>query len=143
MPTYTYKCSQCGTKCDVVKKLAELERLEPCGSCETLEPMQRQVCAPRVAVDYAGYNCPITGDWIEGRRAHQENLKKHGCRVYEPGETEDFRRRKADSEADFDRRVGETVDEWIATAPAEKREALAIAEQQGITAEVCRPEVTL
>lgn len=143
MPTYIYKCSQCGSTRDIVKKVAEIDRLEPCGACETLDPMVRQVAAPRVLADYAGYSCPITGQWIEGRRAHQENLKKHGCRVYEAGETEHFRRRKADEEAEFDRKIGDTVDEWIATAPAEKREALAIAEQTGITAEVCRPEVTI
>jgi hypothetical protein len=45
-----------------------------------------------VARDYEGYNCPVTGNWIEGRAAHRENLKRTGCRVFEPGELEQFKR---------------------------------------------------
>lgn len=42
-----------------------------------------------VVSDYAGYTCPITDTWVEGRAAHRENLKRHGCRVLEKGETRD------------------------------------------------------
>lgn len=48
--------------------------------------------APPASVlrDYESYNCPITGKLIEGRKAHRENLEKHGCRIFEPGEHTDF-----------------------------------------------------
>lgn len=50
---------------------------------------------PRYYVgDYEGYNCPVTGKYIEGRAAHEENLKRQGCRVLEPGETEQFIKEK-------------------------------------------------
>lgn len=138
MPLYTYHCETCAKNYSIFKKLAELNRLEPCRVCESLEPMTRQVTAPMVVADYAPYDCPITGKRIEGRKAHQENLKKHGCRVLEPGETDQMKDRRAREEAAFDQRLGETVDQWIAEAPPEKREALAVAEQMGITAEVVR-----
>lgn len=48
----------------------------------------------QIAKDYEGYNCPVTGKWIEGRTAHKENLKRQGCRVFEPGELEAFKRNK-------------------------------------------------
>lgn len=28
------------------------------------------------------YPCPITGDQIEGKKAHEDNLKKHNCVSY-------------------------------------------------------------
>jgi putative FmdB family regulatory protein len=141
MPLYVYKCDACQGVGNVFKKLAELNRAEACPWCESLIPMQRQVTKANVVADYAAYDCPITGKRIEGRRQHEENLKLHGCRVYEPGETDLLKRRRADDEADLDRRLGETVDEWIAQAPAEKREALAQAETMGIDAQVITKSV--
>jgi hypothetical protein len=48
---------------------------------------------PRVSGDYTPYECPITGNMIEGRAAHAENLKRNDCRILEPGEKEDNARR--------------------------------------------------
>lgn len=42
-----------------------------------------------IAGDFSGYECPVTGNWIEGRKAHSENLKKTGCRLLEKGEKEE------------------------------------------------------
>ena len=44
---------------------------------------------PMIVSDYAPYECPVTGKTIEGRRAHEENLKATGCRILERGEKED------------------------------------------------------
>jgi len=43
---------------------------------------------PAIASDYEAYDCPITGKTIDGRREHEANLAKHGCRILEPGEHE-------------------------------------------------------
>lgn len=53
-----------------------------------LESAQRRPDAPAVHDDFEAYQSPITGQWIEGRRAHREDLKRHGCRVYEGRESE-------------------------------------------------------
>lgn len=45
--------------------------------------------APMVVSDYSTYECPVTGKPIEGRAAHNENLKRHDCRLLEKGEFED------------------------------------------------------
>ncbi len=42
-------------------------------------PDRGEVCAPLITPDTPGYASPITGEWIEGRRARREDLKKHGC----------------------------------------------------------------
>lgn len=44
--------------------------------------------------DIDGYTCPITGNWVGSRAAHKENLKRSGCRVFEPGEREQYIKEK-------------------------------------------------
>jgi hypothetical protein len=41
-----------------------------------------------VQSDYQGYNCPVTGKWIDGKVAHRDNLKRHNCHITEAGEKE-------------------------------------------------------
>lgn len=130
MPTYLYQCPACATRRDIFKSLANLDRSEPCEACQT--PMERKLSAPRVLGDYPGYECPISGRWIEGRRAHQENLKRHGCRVLENGETEAFRQSKKQEELALDKAVDSTVEQFYETLPTEERQALATAVQSGL-----------
>lgn len=123
MPTYSYVCNNCYARFDIFKRLADYKRDEACSRCG--KTLSRQIHAPAVVGDYAGYSCPITGKWVEGRRAHEENLRRHGCRVLEAGETEDFRRRQAAEEAKLDASVESTVEEFIEKLPAAKKERLA------------------
>jgi hypothetical protein len=44
---------------------------------------------PILLRDYGGYDCPVTGQIVEGRYAHSENLKRQGCRLLEKGESRD------------------------------------------------------
>ena len=129
MPMYSYQCGSCGASQDVFKPIRLLDTPEPCGNCEAV--MQRRVCAPAVRGDYPGYSCPITGDWIEGRRAHAENLKKHGCRVYEPGETAQANASISASDAALDKAMESTVEEFIEKLPTRKREQLAVELESG------------
>lgn len=123
MPTYSYQCPECDRSRDIIKSLALLNREERCEACEA--PMDRRLCAPAVAPDLSGYTCPITDKWIEGRRAHTENLKRHGCRVYEAGETDQVRRSRAKEEQAEERSVEETVERFYDALPTVKREQLA------------------
>lgn len=61
-----------------------------------------------VQSDIAGYTCPVTDVWVDGKSAHRENLKRTGCRILEPGERENFIKEKpkemersAEKAADF------------------------------------------
>lgn len=45
----------------------------------TDEDRARPVPTPRVFGDYEAYQSPVTGEWIEGRRAREYDMKKHGC----------------------------------------------------------------
>lgn len=130
MPLYSYQCPACARRRDILKPLAHLNREEPCEACQT--PMERRLSAPAVVTDYAGYSCPITGKWVEGRRAHEENLKRHGCRVLETGETNEVRRNHQAEETALDRSVDETVDQFYEALPTERREELARSVESGL-----------
>lgn len=136
MPIYRYKCPTCNRAQDIFKPIAELDRVEHC--IHDKFPMNRQICAPAVRGDYPGYDCPITGKWIEGKRAHHENLKLHGCRVLEPGETDQFKRQKAAEEAAFDSQIEETAAQLVTALPTEKREQLAAELDNGLDVEFTR-----
>lgn len=136
MPIYSYKCPTCSRKRDVFKRLADLDRVENCLNCGFA--MNRQLSAPMVKGDYPGYACPITGKWIEGRRAHEENLKKHGCRVLESGETESAKRTWAAEDTALENAVESTVEEFVETLPTEKKERLAAEIQSGLDVEFIR-----
>jgi hypothetical protein len=60
--------------------------------------------------DYPGYHSPITGEWIEGRKAHREDLARHNCRLKEPGETEQGQRELARAREASLARVDEVVE---------------------------------
>lgn len=52
---------------------------------ETRTPMLNQfdrtrpLQAPKVYGDYEGYQSPVTGEWVEGRRARKYDLEKNNC----------------------------------------------------------------
>lgn len=67
---------------------------------------------PMVLGDYEAYDCPVTGKMIEGRAAHNENLKRTGCRLNEPGEFADVKKNgKKNAEAKMDASIDRAVDE--------------------------------
>lgn len=140
MPTYVYTCTCCKKLQDVIKPLALIDRAEVCDECHLV--MQRTIQAPLVRGDYPGYTCPITGDWIEGRRAHQENLKKHGCRVQEPGEKEEFLRRRGQEEKEFDAKIEATTEEFVTNLPEPKRAQLYNELSAGADCAITRSTVT-
>ena len=43
------------------------------------EDKKRVLETPRVFGDAEGYQSPITGDWIDGRRARRYDLEKNDC----------------------------------------------------------------
>jgi hypothetical protein len=85
----------------------------------------RVITATRISRDLPGYSCPVTGSWVEGRRAHEENLARTGCRVLEDGEKGENEKRRAKADAALDRAVEATVEREVEQLPSHKRERLA------------------
>lgn len=48
--------------------------------------------------DLPGYQSPVTGLWVEGRKARREDLKRTGCRPYEGREQESKEAAKVQAE---------------------------------------------
>lgn len=72
--------------------------------------LRSNIPTPMIARDYGVYNCPITGKPVEGRTAHAENLKRHGCRVLEKGEFEDV---KKNGKARLNEKIDAAIDKSI------------------------------
>lgn len=136
MPIYDFICHECSSITPVFRKIDERNRAELCNIC--LNEMSRMIAAPRVQTDYAGYTCPITGKWVEGRRAHEENLKRHGCRVYESGETEAAKRAATAADTQFEQMLDNTVEEFVEILPTAKREKLVAEMESGLDVAVVR-----
>jgi len=134
MPIYEYKC-ECGNRTDKFLKLEDYDKPQRC-KCGAW--MVKQFSAPMIRGDYQPYNCPITGKLIDGRKAHRENLARHGCRVLETGEREQVERFRKSSEAALDKAVDSTAEEFMAKLPARKAEQLVAEIQGGLTAEIVR-----
>lgn len=130
MPLYAFHCPECAHKFDRFLRLAEYQTPQGCGKCGALA--DRQVTAAAIVPDYAPYQCPVTGKLIDGRKAHQENLKRHGCRVLEPGEKEATERMRAQEDAELDKAVEATTEQFIESLPTRKKEQLVAEVQAGM-----------
>lgn len=121
MPLYDYKC-KCGETFRRFLHLREYREPQHCDICG--EVAEKVLSAPMVRPDYAGYECPVTGKFIEGRRAHAENLKRTGCRLFEPGETQEMLRRKAAEDDAFCERIADSAAAMAESLPTKKKEQL-------------------
>lgn len=120
MPLYTYEC-QCGNR---FTKLIRLVDYQTDQRCTCGEMAKKVITVPAIFSDYAGYECPVSGSWIEGKKQHEENLKKHNCRILEKGEMSDFKRNNEEKEKDLTKKMTETVMREIEAMPTRQRERL-------------------
>jgi predicted nucleic acid-binding Zn ribbon protein len=126
MPLYTFECTFCRRRKDEFLKIEDRNTLYGCGIGHPSAPMKRVITGCQIRPDYPGYSCPVTGAWIEGRRAHEANLRKHDARVLEPGETQAAFAAKRQEEAAFDQSVGHAFDSTFDALPPAKREQFAL-----------------
>lgn len=66
MPTYVYRNGQMIDKATGEPMLSEAEKARP-------------LQTPKTFGDTPGYHSPVTGEWIEGKRARKYDMEKHGC----------------------------------------------------------------
>ncbi len=121
MPLYEYECS-CGRRFDRYLPLASYKSPQTC-TCG--EVAAKRLSRPNIVADAAGYACPVTGKWIEGNKAHKDNLRRHGCHVLEAGETEAATKRRLRGDEALDRAIDTTVEAFVEKLPSQKREQLA------------------
>lgn len=111
MPIYDYHCAKCDSK--FTRFLKMVDYLQPqqhtCG-----ETAVKILSAPMVVVDYPGYVSPATGKWVEGKKAHLQDLKESGCRIFEPGERNDMEKRLKEEDKKLDTFVNDSVEKVYA-----------------------------
>lgn len=139
MPLYTYECKACGTREDAFRTIPLRDEYPL--HCSL--PMARVIVAPFIAPDLPGYVSPVTGAWVEGRRARTEDLARTGSRPFEAGEREEAARRRKALDAELDASIEETVGREIEAMPSAKRERLGNELEAGASAEVVRLEPTI
>lgn len=121
MPLYSYKCSQGHI---FERWLPVREYLLP-QNCNCGRVGQKVILSPpTVRGDLPEYTSPVTGLAVRGRRQREEDLRRSGCRPYEPEERQDVAARKAREEAVLDASIEQTVGEFIEKLPTKKREEL-------------------
>lgn len=108
------------------------------GRLVEVTPFQEEQRAPAVFGDLPDYASPIDGRLVSGRSQRREDLKRHGCRPYEAGETQAAERRRAESDAQLERNVNATIDKWFATSSSRKHELLEQALRGGAGADIVR-----
>lgn len=110
MPLYEYRCG-CGKQFTAFKKLADYREPQGC-TCGAIA--EKVISKPMVSVDYPAYQSPATGKWVEGRRQHEEDLRRSGCRLLEPGEQKDIDRKKKEVEMKFEASIDNSVERTFA-----------------------------
>lgn len=135
MPMYSFQCPCCRRVETAFRKIADRNEAPKCPRCVLLsEPidkitMRRIVEAPAVQTDLPGYQSPIDGRWVEGRRARTEDLKRNNCRPWEGMDTERTEAIKRANEADvvFEQKAEAAVHETFNNMSVEKQRVLSTA----------------
>ena len=88
--------------------------------------MARIISRPAVMADLPGYQSPTTGQWIEGRAARREDLKRSNARPWEgfAAEKAEAQKRLAEREAKSDAKLEKVIRESYHQLSPAKRRAL-------------------
>src|SRR6267154_5225545 len=121
MPIYVYDCRGCGARFERFMPLA-LYRQTVVHTCAGLG--SKVILPPVVRGDLPGYESPIDGRWVEGRRARHEDLRRSGCRPYETGEKEYHERNRLRENERLEATIDESVERQVAAMPSRKKELL-------------------
>lgn len=120
MPLYEYGCAD-GHIFERYLPLADYATPQvcDCGAAST-----KRVTAALVVADLPGYQSPVDGRWVEGRKARREDLARNNCVAYEPSMKDEYFRKQQRADEKIGRDVEAHFDAEVAQMPARKRELL-------------------
>lgn len=123
MPLYSFECSECHKRDAVFRKIASRNEAPLC--CD--KSMVRVIEAAAIQADLPGYQSPIDGRWIEGKRARMEDMKRNGCRPWEGMESEkkEAQRRAEYADKDYEKGLEAQIMNTYNNMSAEKQRLLA------------------
>lgn len=99
----------------------KLGKLVEIGITDRIEPR-----APTIIPDTPGYQSPVTGLWVEGRKARREDLKRTGSRPWEgmAAERKEADRQRAEIAKKQDQRLDQAIRRAYYQLSPEKRRIL-------------------
>lgn len=140
MPRYDFECHNpdCRKVEERLLPMAKSDEPQVCSCGHYMAKVHFKPPAGHVSNAYVPYKCPVTGEVVSGKKAHEENLARQGCRLLEKGEREAAAKRRAADDAALDRAIEGTVEREITLMPTEKKEQLAKELLHGVDGEVVR-----
>lgn len=120
MPLYEFGC----TNGHIFDRFLPLARYAEAQTCECGAASTKRLTAPLVVADLPGYQSPVDGRWIEGRRARREDLARNNCVPYEPSMKAEMLRRQAREDERIGQKIEHHFDAEVAAMPMRKRELL-------------------
>lgn len=138
MPEYIYRCH----KGHEMSRFVHVSKHLPFVDCERCGVIAHQVITAPLLVKAAAdvsYDSPIDGRPITSWQARQEDLKRNGCREYDPGMRADYDRRCKESASELDASIEASVEEAVEKMSTSKRAKLySELTEQGVSADVVR-----
>jgi len=123
MPTYTYKCHNCGCVHSKFSTMNSHRNTSECACGDTAT--QVILSAPLGYVkSEIRYDSPIDGRPITSRQGRIEDMKRHGCVEYDPEMRKDIERDRAENDARLSAGIRATIEKEIESMPPGKLERL-------------------
>lgn len=138
MPIYAYLCEK-GHHFD---RFLPLARYAEPQTCECGASSTKRLTAPLVIADLPGYQSPVDGRWVEGKRARREDLARNNCVPYEPSMKDEQQRRQKQADEKLGHDIEHHFDAEVSRMPARKRELLEQELRSGADLEYTRSSVT-
>lgn len=123
MPTYTYSCPLSHR----FEQFLPLAYFDTVLRCHCGMVAERIITAPIlvVAQPECRYDSPVDGTPIDSWAKRREDLAKHGCSPYDPGQKTDYLNRIKESERQLDKSLDESTEEIFEKLPTKQRGILA------------------
>lgn len=138
MPNYTYRCSDGHTLETFLPVSLHVSEMV-CQQCGQIA--FQVICAPllvKVCQDVS-YDSPIDGRPITNWQARQEDLKRSGCRPYDPEMKKDSANFRKQQATELDSAIDAHVEQAIEKMPTAKRgKLMSELTEQGLGADVVR-----
>lgn len=112
MPLYEIRCTRCNDLKQVFRPVSLRDNLPDCVCEGTFE---RLIAAPRISKEITPYKSPATGKIISSRSEQKEDLRRAGCRLYEPGMKEDIARNAVSAQEKSFAPVAAAIDQTVAS----------------------------
>ena len=138
MPLYDFTCAH---GCREERYLTLAQHRMPQACFFHWMAMQQIIAAPLVVSVQPDifYTSPIDDRPISSWAAREEDLKRHGCRAYDPAMKQDAERFRNESQASLEKAMDETVERAITKMPTKQRGQLySDLVDKGMTAEPIR-----